>query len=37
MKKFFTAAAMATAITAAGTTGFAAANPFEDVAADHCL
>ena len=35
MKKFFTAAAMATAITAAGTTGFAAANPFEDVAADH--
>ncbi|WP_462332172.1 S-layer homology domain-containing protein [Schwartzia sp. (in: firmicutes)] len=35
MKKFFTAAALATAITAAGTTGFAAANPFEDVAADH--
>ena len=35
MKKFLTAAAMAATVTAASTTAFAAANPFEDVAADH--
>ena len=35
MKKFLAAAAVATAITASSAVTFAAANPFEDVPADH--
>ena len=35
MKKFLTAAATAAAIMTANAVGFAAANPFEDVPADH--
>ena len=35
MKKFLTAAAAAAAIMTANTVSYAAANPFEDVPADH--